>query len=863
MEQTISSISGLSEAEAAARRARGQGNEFALQTSRSYGQILRDNLLTFFNIVLFGVSLILLLLGSPRDAFFTAGVAVLNILIATIQEVRAKRKLDQISLLARPRVSVMRDGQEKKIDPSEIVLGDALVVEPGDQIVVDGEVIGDGQMDVDESLLSGESDHIHKKAGDQVYSGSFCVVGRAIYIAQQVGGDSLANRLTEGARTFTREKTPLQREVDLIIRVLLLVVLFFGLMLAVNFFVNEDATLLEAVRAASVVIGLAPSSLFLTIVVAYALGALRIANKGALVQQANSVESLCHVTVLCLDKTGTLTANQIKLDQVYALGQPAAEPPGPGQVAQNPADLGLVLGTFAHSVSTTNRTSEALAESYPGQPAPFHEEVPFSSSWKWSAQSYNSDQLRGTYILGAPEVLAPNLLSHSEHSSVGEHSSAGELGSVGELGSAGELRSAGELGATVEQWTNSGQRVLLFARHPELTPLHDEAGAPRLPAGLQPMALLGFSDELRPEARQTLDGFARAGIELKIISGDNPRTVAAVARQAGLGAGRSSISMISGPELAQLDDAQFNQAAVDKTIFGRITPDQKERLVRVLRDSDHYVAMTGDGVNDVLALKQANLGVAMQSGSRAARSVADIVLLDDSFAVLPEAFKEGQRILNGMQDILRLYMSRILYLAFLVAAIGFVGGGFPFTPRQNAIISVLTLSVPAFCLALWAEPGPTPHISVTSRLAHFVIPAVISVGMVGLAVYLFFLQTTGDMFYAQTTLTYTAILCGILLIVFVQPPTIWWVGGDVYSGDRRPTRLAIGLVLLFAIFLIVPPLREFYGLILLRRIGHYVIIGLAVAVWVLLLRAAWRARLVDRYLNVALSRASGLSEESF
>jgi cation-transporting ATPase E len=208
-------------------------------------------------------------------------------------------------------------------------------------------------------------------------------------------------------------------------------------------------------------------------------------------------------------------------------------------------------------------------------------------------------------------------------------------------------------------------------------------------------------------------------------------------------------------------------------------------------------------------------------------------------------------------------MSRILYLAFLVAAIGFVGGGFPFTPRQNAIISVLTLSIPAFCLALWAESGPTPHISVTSRLAHFVIPAVISVGLVGLAVYLYFLQTTGDMFYAQTALTYTAILCGILLIIFVQPPTRWWVGGDVYSGDRRPTLLAIGLIFLFAVFLLVPPLRDFYGLMLLDRSGHYLIILLAVGVWVLLLRLAWRARLVDRYLNVALSRASGLSKDSF
>ncbi|MGD8804871.1 MAG: HAD-IC family P-type ATPase [Chloroflexota bacterium] len=826
MEQTHSPILGLSETEVIARRSRGQGNDVALHTSRSYGQILRDNLLTFFNIVLFGVSLILLLLGSPRDAFFTAGVAVLNILIATIQEVRAKRKLDQISLLARPKATVIRDGQEQEVDPSEIVLDDVLVVEPGDQIVVDGEVIGEGRMDVDESLLTGESDHIHKKAGDSVYSGSFCVVGRAAYIARQVGGDSLANRLTESARTFSREKTPLQREVDLIIRVLLLVVLFFGQMLALNFFVNEEATLLEAVRAASVVIGLAPSSLFLTIVVAYALGALRIANKGALVQQANSVESLCHVTVLCLDKTGTLTANQIKLDQVY----PLSEPGNPVPVVQDAGHLNLALGTFAHSVSSSNRTSEALAESFPGRQAPFSEEVPFSSSWKWSAQSYDSGALRGTYILGAPEILGQNLLPQSE------------LGSVSELDS------------TVDQWTNNGQRVLLFARHPEITPLYDAAGQPRLPAGLQPMALLGFSDELRPEARQTLDGFARAGIELKIISGDNPRTVAAVARQAGLGGEGSTIAMISGPELDQLDDAQFHQAALDKTIFGRITPDQKEKLVRVLRDSDHYVAMTGDGVNDVLALKQANLGVAMQSGSQASRSVSDIVLLNDSFAALPEAFIEGQRILNGMEDIFRLYMTRIFSLALLIAMIAMLAVGFPFTPSQSSIISLLTLSIPAFALALWARPGPVRQGSLTRRLVHFVLPAAITMSAAGLGVYLFFVVSTGDTAYGQLALTYTMMTMGLILIIFVEPPTQFWVGGDALSGDWRPTLLALGIFAFFIMVLTVEPIQEFYELPPLHAWTDYLVIGAVTLIWVIVVRFVWRRGIIDRYLNLGSLR---------
>jgi cation-transporting ATPase E len=264
--------------------------------------------------------------------------------------------------------------------------------------------------------------------------------------------------------------------------------------------------------------------------------------------------------------------------------------------------------------------------------------------------------------------------------------------------------------------------------------------------------------------------------------------------------------------------------------------------------------MTGDGINDIMALKRANLGIAMQSGSQATRNVADIVLLEDSFGVLPEAFKEGQRIINGIQDILRLYMSRILCLAILIAAIGFASDGFPITPRQNAIISAFTLSIPGLFLALWAKPGQITQVSLARRLAKFVVPAVISIGIVGFGVYLFSLIMTGDQSYAQTTLTYIIVICGILLVIFVEPPTKWWAVGDVLSGDWRPTILSLGLLILFIVFLATPALREFYGLTLLRQSDHYVVIALSVIIWVVILRFVWRARLVERYLKMDLSR---------
>jgi cation-transporting ATPase E len=306
-----------------------------------------------------------------------------------------------------------------------------------------------------------------------------------------------------------------------------------------------------------------------------------------------------------------------------------------------------------------------------------------------------------------------------------------------------------------------------------------------------------------------------------------------------------------------MDAAPFTQAALDTTVFGRITPQQKEELIQTLREQGHYVAMIGDGVNDVLALKRAHLGIAMQSGSQATRSVADIVLLNDSFSALPDAFAEGQRILNGMQDILRLYMTRILSLALLIPAVGWLGIGFPFTPKQNSLLSILTLSIPAFALALWARPGPVPEGSITRRLLHFVVPAVIASSAAGLAIYLTFLLTTRDVLYAQHALTYTMIATGLLLIVFVEPPTKAWVGGDELSGDWRPTMLAIGLSFAFVVFLVLAPLRNFYELTLLRQPLDYAVISAVVILWAFALRYAWITRLLERYLNVDLGGPKG------
>lgn len=312
---------GLSEDDVITLRKKGLGNNLTLKTSRTLGQILHDNLFTFFNMVLVILGVLLVVFGAAIEAFITSGVLLINVVVASVQEVRAKKKLDHIALLTRPKAIVIRESREQEVDPAEIVCGDLLVVEPGDQIVVDGRVVSQGRLDVDESLLTGESRLVAKHEGDTVLSGSYCVTGRGVFEATMVGASSYANKLTLQARTFTRHLTPLQREVNLVIRVLLGLATFFGILLIINNTLSEVATL-ESIRQASVVFGLAPSSLFLMIVVAYAVGAVRIADKGALVQQANSIESLCNVDILCLDKTGTLTTNRLKLDELQPYSQP-------------------------------------------------------------------------------------------------------------------------------------------------------------------------------------------------------------------------------------------------------------------------------------------------------------------------------------------------------------------------------------------------------------------------------------------------------------------------------------------------------------------------------------------------------------
>jgi cation-transporting ATPase E len=832
MSETIS-LNGLTEAQARARRAKGQGNTAPPRSGRTYWDIIRENVFTFINISILGLSAVLFLLGDPLSAFLAGWAIAFNVIVSMIQEIRAKQKLDQLQLLVAPKATVIREGVSKQVAPEVLVVGDVLQIRPGDQIVLDGSVI-DGKFSADESALTGESDLIPKTLGSPVYSGSFCVSGTARYVADKVGASSLTNQMTAGARVYRRTLTPLQTNVASIVRVIVAIVYFLEVVFIINALVRQS-DLTVAISNFIIVMGLVPAGLFLATVVAYSLAAVRVGDKGALVQQANAVESLSYVNVLCTDKTGTLTTNRLKLQAVHALDG-------------NASDFRRVLGAMTHATASPNKTSEAIAAAIPANALSAEKialvnEIPFSSARKWSATAFDAENLRGVFALGAPEFLRPY------------------------LGEAGQADAAvwQTIQAQANEWTAQGLRVLLIASHPDAHALQDDGDASRLPTPMQPLGLVSLSDELRPDARETLQAFIRIGVTPKIISGDNPETVAALARQAGL---PEDLQIVSGLDLEQMDDGTFDETAVKTTVFGRITPQQKQRLVKSLRAQGYYVAMTGDGVNDVLSLKEANLSIAMESGSQATRNVADIVLLKDQFAALPFALTEGQRIISGMEDIIKLNVAYSAIVGVVIITSVMVAL-FPISLQQASLANFFAVGIPGVLIALWARPGAR-QVNRNARIFHFIMPPIAVTSILSLLVLYGVLWVrlymegafavgasledlsagvTAQLPYAQTAVVTFLTFTLLMLVIFVKPPFQFLAVISPLSQDKRFALLAVGLMLVYLVILALPLGRTVYGLELLTP-ATLVVLGIALVVWVVLVVTMWRKHSVEKFLGL-------------
>ncbi len=839
----MTTLEGLSTQQVDALQRAGKGNDVKLETSRPLSAIIKENVLSPVNVLLYVIGAGLGMVGDWSSAWATIGLVIFNAAVGIFQEVRAKRQLDAIALLARTRIVVRRGGADVEIDPAELVEGDLMRIQPGNQISADGEVVAGGKLEIDESALTGESDLVAKVVGDKVLSGTFCISGEALVQATSVGEASFANKLTKNARKFALESTPLQQSVNLLLRLLILVVGFFAVLSVLVYFVL-DLPFDIWLASMAVITGSVSAGLLTLITLNYSWGAVTIGRKGGLVQQINAVESLSNVTVLCTDKTGTLTANKLKLHALL--------PVGAGQ-----AEAEAALAEMAASASALNKTSEAILTGVQGAARPVVDEVPFSSARKWSAVAFDDAggdgraSRRGVYVLGALEML--------EHVLPVDEATRAQAAALSE----------------------TGLRVLVFAYNPQVTTLHDAAGEPVLP----PLTLLGLvslTDELRPHLKETIEAFQQQGIALKVISGDNPATVAALAKQAGF---PGDLRAVSGPELAEMSPADFAQTAVDATVFGRITPQQKEALVDALRSRGEYVAMMGDGVNDVLSLKKANLGVAMESGSSATRSVAAIVLLGDSFEVMPQAFKEGIRIVNSIQEILKIFMVTVFALLLLIVGVNAMDAGFPFTVLQSTLLSLFTRGIPPLVLGL-AATATRQSRTLLGNILHFTVPASFLLFLFGLIIYtgIFYavdrqmMETpmtqeqvvaigernnrdlrdmSSEQFRvelrllgAQTGLTIFFVLSGILMMVFAQPPVRWLAGGNPWNGGRWMPTIAAGLLLVaFGVVLAWPAGRAFFDLVHLPPPAYLIIVFITL-VWAALQLWVWRANLVPRFLGL-------------
>jgi cation-transporting ATPase E len=825
----LAPVEGLTGAEAEARRRRGEANTAVQGGSRSYAEILRTNVLSFFNLILFVIGAALLSLGRYSDALISVGLGLINAVISAAQEIRAKRKLDRLQLLDRTGVLVVRDGHEVEVPPGEVVRGDVVRVRPGDQIVVDGPLLIGGRVEADESLLTGESDPVVKHPGDELRSGSLCVAGDGHQQARDVGVHSYAGRLTAEARRATTDRTPLQRGIEFIVRlVMALTALMSGCILAQA--ALEGFSLLRVVQITAVLSGLVPYGLFFLIALAYTAGAVRIARCGALVQQVNAVESVSNVDVICTDKTGTLTTGQLTLEELVPLGEHEYN------------ESAEALGGLAHNAVTANLTALAIAGSLSGPVWEVRDEVPFSSSLRWSGMVTEA----GTWVLGAPDALAARLRQQVP-------------------------------AAEVTDRTGRGLRVLLLARAEDPDAgLRDAAGRPDLPM-LIPVALAVLADELRADVVATVARFHADGVEVKVLSGDDPRTVAAIAARAGL----AGSAPVPGADLDDLDDPALDRLVARTAIFGRVAPEHKERIVRSLRRQGRYVAMIGDGVNDARALKQAHVGVAMRSGSAVTRDVADIVLVDDDLSALPPARHEGRRIINGIGISLYVFLARVVSQGLVILAVSMLQLGFPYSPTQVGL-TMFTVGIPTVFLTFWAKPDrPDPHM--LRNLVRFVVPASVVTATFGTAIYtaLYTLvshgfgsgRTAGRIVHefekytglryavdadfttaaatilAQTGLSTFFCFASFLLILFLAPRSRVFAAWTAPTGDKRPALLVLGLSVLFSAVLCVPALWSYFGLMGPSKPVFLVVLP-ALILWYLTLTVVFRFRLFDRLLGL-------------
>lgn len=639
---------GLTSQQVQEHRLHGWTNKAVEPPSKTTKEIVHENVFTYFNLIFVVLAVLLCLVGSFRDLTFLP-VIIANTLIGIIQEIRAKQVLDKLTMLNAPRASVVRDGKRTVINAEDLVVDDIVIFKAGDQVCADAEVSA-GEVQVNESLLTGEADEITKRKGDKLMSGSFIVSGQCHARLDKVGEDSYISKLTLQAKAMqSKEQSEMIRSLDKLVKCVGVAIIPIGIVLfSQAFFIQHDGFRESVTSMIAAVIGMIPEGLYLLASVALAVSSIRLAQKKVLLHDMKCIETLARVDVLCVDKTGTITENTMKVQKLIKTDEYDEKEKG---------GLSLLVGDFAAAMTNDNITMAALKEYFTkASGKKVLSKTGFSSATKYSSVTFED----GAYVLGAPEfVLKEKYDDYAEE---------------------------------ITEYASTGSRVLAFG-------IYDgEVDGKPLTHGILPFGFVLLANPIREAAKETFEYFAEQGVEVKVISGDNPVTVSNVAKQAGI---KNADRYVDASEFE--DEQSMRKALLNNTVFGRVTPSQKRKFVRILKEAGHTVAMTGDGVNDVLALKDADCSIAMASGSDAAAQASQLVLLESDFSCMPEVVLEGRRVVNNIQRSASLFLVKNIFSFLLsVASVVFMFT-YPLEPSQVSLISMFTIGVPAFFLAL--EPN--------------------------------------------------------------------------------------------------------------------------------------------------------------
>lgn len=632
-------LKGLTAAEVQKKIEQGQTNQVEDNLLKTDKEIIKENTINIFNLLNLVLALLVLLVGSPKNTLFF-GVVIINTLIGIIQELRAKHTIDQLSVLAKAKATVLRENRLQQIDQAAIVLGDIVYLRSGDQVPVDGQLVAGTGIEADESLLTGEADRVQKKVKDKLFSGSFITAGECFYQGTAVGKDNFAEQLTSEAKKKKTGSSELTKVLSRMIAVLTVVIIPVGLGLFYSQYQASDSMRQAVLGTVAALVSMIPEGLMLLTSVAFAVGAANLARKKVLVQALPSIETLARVDVICLDKTGTITDGTLKFETA---------------LLENISDsrFDVIMGALMQHLNDQNATAQALRQAFPASGDWQAEKVvPFSSARKWSGVTFKE---QGSFVIGAPEFIFKTLPS--------------------------------KMRDKIQPYLEDGQRVLVLVESPE-TLTEEFVYEPQL------LATLIISDNLRENARETFGYFAKQDVQLKVISGDHPLTVSKIAQNAGIENAEMFIDMSTLSE-----PIDYDALVAQTTVFGRVTPKQKQFLIRALK-VNHTVCMTGDGVNDVLALREADIGVAMANGSGAARAASDVILLDSDFARMQNVLNEGRRVINNIERVASMYLVKTIYSLLLAVIFMFITNPYPFEPVQLTPINALTVGIPSFFLAL-------------------------------------------------------------------------------------------------------------------------------------------------------------------